>query len=68
MSAPKYKVGDYLTVYCGRYEGHCFTVKAVRWADADQWQPEGWEYDCGHMIGWRRENTISTEQFARLHP
>ncbi len=65
---PGYNVGDYLTVYCGLHEGHCFTVRAIRWAEADRAQPAGWEYDCGPEIGWRRENTISTEEFARLFP
>ena len=64
---PEFKVGDYLTIYCGLNEGCCFWVKGVRWAEEDQWRPAGWEYDAG-QFGWRRENTISTEEFARLHP
>jgi len=63
----KYRVGDYLAIYCGESEGCCFTVKNVRRAPASHWHPERWEYDAG-MYGWRPENTISTEAFARLHP
>jgi hypothetical protein len=60
--APTYKVGDYLIIYCGRNEGCCFTVKGVRWSFG-----AGWEYDTG-AYGWRPENSISTEGFARMFP
>lgn len=65
--APAFKVGDYLTIYCGFNEGCGFTVRQSRWAQADPWRPAGWEYDTG-SYGWRRENTLSTEAHARLFP
>lgn len=64
-SNPKYDTGDYLIIYCGQDEGCCFTVKARRWTDGNQWQKAGWEYDTG-SYGWRPENTISTEGWARV--
>jgi len=64
---PKYKAGDYLTIYCGLNEGCCFIVCGVRWANDDRWQPARWEYYTG-MYGWRAENTICTEAYARLVP
>ena len=30
---PKYKVGDYRTIYSGSYEGFGVTLKDVRWND-----------------------------------
>lgn len=57
----RYAVGDYLIIYCGRYEGCCFTVRGVRAGD------KGWEYDTG-AYGWRSENTISTEAHYRRFP
>lgn len=67
MTAPEHKIGDYLIVYCGQHEGCCFTVKDVRRAPANVWQPERWEYDTG-SYGWRSERTVCTEQHARLYP
>lgn len=61
----KYKLGDYLIVYSGANEGCCFTVRGVRWSDGDVWRDAGWEYDTG-PYGWRSEDTISTEAYARL--
>lgn len=63
---PKYKIGDYLVIYCGLNEGFNFNVRGVRWAERDQWQPDRWEYDTGY--GWRPENTICTEGWARMFP
>lgn len=62
---PDYKIGQYLTIYCGLNEGCCFWVRSVRWAEADLWRSAGWEYDTGGY-GWRRGSTISTEAHARL--
>lgn len=62
---PKYAIGDYLIIYCGLNEGCCFTVRGVRWAEANPWQPARWEYDTG-AYGWRPENSISTEAHFRL--
>lgn len=66
---PDYKVGDYLTIYCGANEGCCFTVRAVEWREAEQVGehaiPAGWFYDTG-AYGWRQEKTVCTEAHARL--
>lgn len=59
---PRYKVHDYLTIYCGHNEGCCFYVRAIRRRDDGKW-----EYDTG-SYGWREEGTISTEGYARLFP
>lgn len=64
---PRFRVGDHLTIYCGNNEGCCFTVRGMRWANDDRWQPARWEYDTG-MYGWRGENTIATKAHARLFP
>lgn len=67
MSAPEFKVGDYLIIYSGRYEGCCFTVRDVRLAPANQWHSERWEYDTG-AYGWLPEGSVCTEQHARMFP
>ena len=54
MSQPKYKIGDYMRVYCGSYQDHCFYVKAVREG------ARGFEYlyDGILMGGWYPETHI----------
>lgn len=53
---PKYKVGDHMRVYCGRYEGHSFTIKDVRYDyDAEKFQ---YLYDGTLMGGWYSEGMI----------
>lgn len=52
---PKYKVGDYMRVYCGSYEGHCFSIKDVRY-NHDR---STFEYLYGgFMGGWYAEGAI----------
>jgi D-arabinose 1-dehydrogenase-like Zn-dependent alcohol dehydrogenase len=50
---PKHKIGDYMRVYCGSYEGHCFYIKDVRYNS----ERKKYEYLYG-MAGWYAENCI----------
>jgi hypothetical protein len=59
---PKYKVGDYLAIYCGEGEGCCFYVRGRRCRVDGKW-----EYDAG-SYGWRDEGSICTEAYARMFP
>lgn len=53
---PKYKVGDYLKVYCGTYQDHCFYVKEVRYNhDHNKFE---YLYDSGIMGGWYLEGSV----------
>jgi hypothetical protein len=53
---PKHKIGDYMRVYCGSYEGHCFYIKDVRYNyDARKFE---YLYDGTLMGGWYQEGTI----------
>lgn len=47
---PEFGVKDYVQVYCGQYEGHCFWIKEVRWNHDIQ----KFEYLYGGMLmgGW----------------
>lgn len=52
---PKHKVGDYVRVYCGTNEGHCFTIKDIRFnEDIDKFE---YLYP-GPMGGWHAEDMI----------
>ena len=53
MTKPEYKIGDYVRVYCGSYEGHCFYVKGIRYDEARQ--KNEYLYD---PYGWYAEGTI----------
>lgn len=56
MAGPKYKVGDYMKVYCGQYEGHHFYIKEVRFnKKTDSYE---YLYDGILMGGWYHENAI----------
>lgn len=53
--SPKYRVGDYMEVYCGQWEGHNFTVADVRF----NYDWGGFEYlkgDC--LSAWYREDAV----------
>lgn len=52
----KYKVGDYLRVYCGAYEDHCFSVKEVR-VNAETGVHE-YLYSSFLMGGWYPESHV----------
>ena len=53
---PKHKVGDYMRVYCGSYEGHCFCIKDVRYNhDLGKFQ---YLYGSVMMGGWYAEGSI----------
>lgn len=41
---PLFKIGDYVEVYNGRYEGHNFTVKKLRWnINRGEFEYEYWD-------------------------
>lgn len=53
---PKWKIGDYMRVYCGNYEGHCFKIKDIRYNhDINKFQ---YLYDGTLMGGWYSEGMI----------
>lgn len=52
---PKYKVGDYMRVYCGSFEGHNFWIKDVRY----NYDRNKFEY-LYNGYGWHAEGTIVT--------
>ena len=53
---PEYKIGDYMRVYCGSHEGHCFSIKDVRF----NYDLDRFEYLYGSFLGgaWYGENMI----------
>lgn len=52
---PKHKIGDYMRVYCGSREGHCFYIKDIRYNhDFGKFQ---YLYG-GLMGGWHAEGSI----------
>lgn len=52
---PKHEIGDYVRVYCGSNEGHCFVIKDIRY-NHDQGKFQ-YLYD-GIMGGWYSQGTI----------
>ena len=53
---PVYKIGDYMRVYCGSWQDHCFSVKDVRYnLDTSKFE---YLYDGCLMGGWYAENCI----------
>lgn len=55
---PEFKVGDWVEVYYGQYEGHNFVIKDVRW---DYDHPEGYQYLRGDFVdggAWYHENQL----------
>lgn len=63
---PRWKVGDYVKVYCGSNQDHCFTVKDIRFnADTDQfeyhypfygWYGERQLTDASNRSGWHYDS------------
>lgn len=63
---PRWKIGDYVKVYCGGHQDHRFVVKDVRFnADTDQFEylyvPYGWYgqrqlTDASNRSGWHYDN------------
>lgn len=52
---PKYKVGQYMEVYCGQYEGHNFYIEDIRYNH----DIRKFEYLYGgFMGGWYLENCV----------
>lgn len=53
---PKYKLNQYMEVYCGSYEGHSFYIKDIRYNhDINKFE---YLYDGTLMGGWYSENRI----------
>ncbi|HET9285769.1 MAG TPA: hypothetical protein VFR24_27780 [Candidatus Angelobacter sp.] len=53
---PKWKIGDYMRVYCGSYQDHHFYIKDIRYnADVHKFE---YLYDGCLMGGWYQEGTI----------
>ena len=63
---PKHNVGDYMRVYCGSYEDHCFTIKDVRYNhdirkfqylySGAGWYAEGSIVPEGSRKGWHYDS------------
>ncbi|MDI6027032.1 hypothetical protein QBK99_12610 [Corticibacterium sp. UT-5YL-CI-8] len=53
---PKFKVGDYMEIYCGWNEGHCFRIEDMRFNHDHR----TFEYLYGNVImgGWHAENAL----------
>jgi len=52
---PRYRIGDYMEIYCGLYEGHNFTIRDVRF----NYDRHGFEYLRGDSFGgWYPENFL----------
>jgi hypothetical protein len=60
---PKYKIGDYLEVYCGHLEGHEFVVKDVRY-NLDR-QCFEYKYNWPLEAEWYSEQVLTKNSYAR---
>jgi len=53
----KYNKKDYVEIYCGHNEGHCFVIKDIRFNyDIDKFE---YLYDNVFMGGWIPENCLT---------
>lgn len=61
---PKHAIGDYMEVYSGSYQGHCFVIKDIRYNhDIRKFQ---YLYG-GFMGGWYAEGSIVPAGTVRSH-
>lgn len=63
---PKFNKQDYVEIYSGTYEGHCFTIADIRY-NYDTERFEYLYYSYGIMGGWIPENNVVSSKSQRSH-
>lgn len=61
--SPRFRIGDWVKVYCGTYEGHEFLVKGNRYENGE------WEflYDWPLQKVWYRANQLTLLRSAGIN-
>lgn len=61
--SPRFRIGDWVKVYCGTHEGHEFMVKANRYQNGE------WEFLYAWPLGevWYRANQLTLLRGAGIN-